>query len=102
MFIFSRERDLVGSVTYEGAQHVGREQLLVSGVWLSPEQVVLRVLYVYIGEFNVIYTDIFTSVSRAREAETYTNTHKHPPTHTHTLYTHIHVHVCMQYINTSS
>ena len=54
MFIFLRERDLVGSVTYEGAQHVGREQLLVSGVWLSPQQVVLRVLYVYIGEFNVI------------------------------------------------
>ena len=54
MFIVLRERDLVGSVTYEGAQHVGREQLLVSGVWLSPQQVVLRVLYVYIGEFNVI------------------------------------------------
>ena len=49
MFIFLRERDLVGSVTYEGAQHVGREELLVSGVWLAPQQVVLRVLCVYRG-----------------------------------------------------
>jgi hypothetical protein len=35
--------------------------------------------YVYTGEFNVIYTDIFTSVSRAREAKNmYTHISTHP------------------------